>query len=81
MQIIYIQRLIGFILYSENCWTTSSLDRTTYQDQSVFDNPYATDYDDTLTPVFPDILGITNKYGASIYFSYAIYRVVAPIIG
>ena len=31
--------------YSENCWTTSSLDRTTYQDQSVFDNPYATDYE------------------------------------
>ena len=56
--------------YAENCWTTSSLDRTTYQDQSVFDNPYATDYDDTLTPVFPDILGITNKYGASIYYEH-----------
>jgi hypothetical protein len=54
--------------YSENCWTTSSLDRTTYADQGVFDNPYATDYDDTSTPVFPDILGITNKYGASIYY-------------
>jgi len=58
--------------YSENCWTTSSLDRTTYQDQSVFDNPYATDYDDTLTPVFPDILGITNKYGASIYYEHEV---------
>ena len=56
--------------YSEDCWTTSSLDRTTYQDQGVFDNPYATDYDDTLTPVFPDILGITNKYGASIYYEH-----------
>ena len=56
--------------YSENCWTTSSLDRTTYQDQSVFDNPYATDYENTLTPVFPDILGITNKYGASIYYEH-----------
>ena len=56
--------------YSENCWTTSSLDRTTYQDQSVFDNPYATDYGDTDTPVFPDILGITNKYGASIYYEH-----------
>ena len=56
--------------YSENCWTTSSLDRTTYQDQGVFDNPYATDYDDTLTPVFPDILGITNKYGASLYYEH-----------
>jgi hypothetical protein len=56
--------------YSENCWTTSSLDRTTYADQGVFDNPYATDYDDSLTPVFPDILGITNKYGASIYYEH-----------
>ena len=56
--------------YAENVWTTSSLDRTTYQDQGVFDNPYATDYDDTLTPVFPDILGITNKYGASIYYEH-----------
>ena len=58
--------------YSENVWTTSSLDRTTYQDQGVFDNPYATDYDDTLTPVFPDILGITNKYGASIYYEHEV---------
>ncbi len=56
--------------YAENVWTTSSLDRTTYQDQGVFDKPYATDYDDTLTPVFPDILGITNKYGASIYYEH-----------
>jgi hypothetical protein len=56
--------------YSEDCWTTSSLDRTTYQDQSVFDNPYATDYGDTDTPVFPDILGITNKYGSSIYYEH-----------
>jgi len=56
--------------YAENIWTTSSLDRTTYQDQGVFDAPYATDYEDTSTPVFPDILGITNKYGASIYYEH-----------
>ena len=56
--------------YAENCWTTSTLDRTTYQDQGVFDLPYATDYGDSLTPVFPDILGITNKYGASIYYEH-----------
>jgi hypothetical protein len=58
--------------YSENCWTTSSLDRTTYQDQGVFEVPYATDYGDTLTPVFPEILGITNKYGASIYYAHEV---------
>jgi len=54
--------------YQENCWTTGSLDRTTYQDQGVFTKPYATDYETTATPVFADILGITNKYGASIYY-------------
>ena len=58
--------------YSENVWTTSSLDRTTYQDQGVFNAPYATDYEDTGTPVFPDILGITNKYGASIYYAHEV---------
>ena len=58
--------------YAENCWTTSSLDRTTYADQGVFDNPYATDYDSTLTPVFPEILGITNKYGASLYYEHEV---------
>ena len=58
--------------YAENCWTTSSLDRTTYADQGVFDNPYATDYDSSATPVFPDILGITNKYGSSIYYEHEV---------
>jgi hypothetical protein len=58
--------------YQENVWTTSSLDRTTYQDQGVFNNPYATDYDDSATPIFSDILGITNLYGASIYYAHEI---------
>jgi|TARA_R100001460_G_scaffold15330_1_gene33848 hypothetical protein len=56
--------------YSENVFTTSSLDRTTYQDQGVFQLPHATDYNDSTTPVFPDISGITNKYGASIYYCH-----------
>jgi len=56
--------------YQENVWTTSSLDRTTYADQGVFVKPYATDYETTTTPVFPDILGITNLYGASIYYAH-----------
>ena len=58
--------------YQENVWTTSSLDRTTYQDQGVFNNPYATDYEDSATPIFSDILGITNLYGASIYYAHEI---------
>ena len=55
--------------YAENVWTTSSLDRTSWTDANVFDAPYATDYVSTGTPVFPDILGITNLYGASFYYS------------
>jgi hypothetical protein len=56
--------------YGENVWTTSSIARTTYQDQGVFTLPYATKYDDSNTPVFPEILGITSKYGASIYYAH-----------
>ena len=56
--------------YGENVWTTSSIARTTYQDQGVFNLPYATEYDDSTTPVFPEILGITNLYGASIYYAH-----------
>jgi hypothetical protein len=54
--------------YAENCWTTSSLARSSYADQGVFDLPYATDYGSTTTPNFP-IQGITNKYGASTYYA------------
>ncbi len=52
-------------------WTTSSLSRSSYVDQGVFNNPYATDYDKTLTPTFP-IQGISNLFGASIYYAHEI---------
>jgi hypothetical protein len=55
--------------YAENVWTTSSLARTSYLDQSVFNLPYATDYNKTALPNFP-IQGITNKYGASTYYEH-----------
>ena len=55
--------------YGENCWTTGSLARTSYIDQGVFNLPYATDYNGTATPNFP-IQGITDKYGASIYYAH-----------
>ena len=55
--------------YGENCWTTGSLARTTYFDQGVFNLPYATEYNSTATPNFP-IQGITNLYGASIYYAH-----------
>jgi hypothetical protein len=55
--------------YGENCWTTSSLARTSYFDAGVFDLPYATEYDSTAVPNFP-IQGITAKYGASTYYAH-----------
>jgi hypothetical protein len=62
-----IDRLVTYN-YGEDCWTTSSLARSSYADQGVFDLPYATDYGSTTTPNFP-IQGITNKYGASTYYA------------
>ena len=55
--------------YAENCWTTSSLARSSYADQGVFGVPYATDYNKTAIPNFP-IQGITAKYGASTYYAH-----------
>ena len=58
--------------YGENVWTTSSLARTSYIDTGVFDVPYATEFSSTGSPVFSDILGITNKYGASTYYAHEV---------
>ena len=55
--------------YLENLWTTSSLARSSYLDQGVFELPFATEYNSTATPSF-DIQGITNKYGASTYYEH-----------
>jgi hypothetical protein len=54
--------------YSEDCWTTGSLSRTSYLDQGVFNLPYATEYNKTALPNFP-IQGITATYGASTYYA------------
>jgi hypothetical protein len=64
-----IDRCVTFN-FGENVWTTSSLARTTYQDQGVFNLPYATEYNATTTPVFSRISGITNTYGASLYYAH-----------
>jgi len=55
--------------YAENVWTTSSLARTSYIDQGLFDLPYATEYNKTSLPNF-SIQGITSTYGASIYYAH-----------
>jgi hypothetical protein len=55
--------------YAENLWTTSSLGRSSYIDQGVYNLPYATDYNKNELPNFP-IQGITNTYGASTYYAH-----------
>jgi hypothetical protein len=55
--------------FVENTWATGSLSRTTYQDSSTFDLPYATQYNRTGTPTFPTINGVTNTYGSSKYWA------------
>ena len=55
--------------YAENVWTTSSLARTSYIDQGIYDLPYATEYDTTATPNF-SIQGITGTYGASTLYAH-----------
>ena len=57
--------------FAEQCWTTSSLARSSYADQGVFDVPYATQYNSTAIPNF-SIQGITAKYGASTYYAHEV---------
>ena len=54
--------------FGENLWTTSSLARSSYIDQGVYDLPYATDYNSTAVPNFA-VQGITNTFGASTYYA------------
>ena len=56
--------------YAENVWTTGTLDRTTYYDASLFENPYATKFNSTGVPTFPTINGVTNSRGSSIYYAH-----------
>ena len=55
--------------FGENLWTTSSLSRSSYIDQGVYDLPYATDYNSTAVPNFA-VQGITNTFGASTYYAH-----------
>ena len=58
--------------YSERVWTTGTLARTTYYDATLFDNPYATEFNSTGTPDFPTINGVTNTNGATTYYAHEI---------
>ena len=56
--------------FVENTWTTMSLARTTYSDAQTYDKPYATKWTSNSTPTYPIINGVTNTYGACIYYQH-----------
>ena len=56
--------------YDENVWTTGTLDRTTWVGSTVYEVPYATDYNLSDTPTFPDVSGVSN--GATIYYAHEV---------
>ncbi len=56
--------------YDEGTWTTGSLSRTTWYDATLYDNPYATEFNTTGTPTFPIIQGVTNANGATTYYAH-----------
>ena len=69
-----IDRCVTFN-YREGLWTTSSLDRTTYCDKNVLDNPHATSYSATATPSggsHSTIVGVTNTYGATTLYQHEV---------
>jgi hypothetical protein len=58
--------------FDENTWTTGTLARTTWSDATLFDVPYATEFNLTGTPTFPVIQGVTNINGSSLYYAHEV---------
>jgi hypothetical protein len=66
-----VDRVVSYN-YEENVWTTGSMDRTSWADATLYDNPYATKFNTTGTPTFPTIQGVTNINGSSIYYAHEV---------
>jgi len=66
-----VDRVVSYN-YEENVWTTGSMDRTSWFDATLYDNPYATKFNSTGIPTFPTIQGVTNVNGASTYYAHEI---------
>jgi hypothetical protein len=66
-----VDRVVSYN-YEENVWTTGSMDRTSWFDATLYDNPYATKFNATGTPTFPIIQGVTNVNGASTYYAHEV---------
>ena len=56
--------------YLEKSWHTSNLDRTTWSDYGVYQQPYATKYFPTTTATTPTVLGLTA--GASTFYEHEV---------
>jgi hypothetical protein len=66
-----IDRVVSYN-YEENVWTTGSMDRTSWADATLYDNPYATKFNATGIPTYPTIQGVTNVNGASTYYAHEV---------
>jgi len=58
--------------YREGVWSISSLDRTTYYDKTIYDQPYGTQYNSSGVPTFPVITGATGINGSSILYEHEV---------
>jgi hypothetical protein len=58
--------------YTENTWTTGSLARTTWHDSTLYDFPYATEFNKDFNPSFPVVQGVTNINGSTRYYAHEI---------
>jgi hypothetical protein len=56
--------------YVENVWSVMSLARSSFEDASTYDKPYATEYNATAIPTATNLSGATNKFGASIFYEH-----------
>jgi len=66
-----VDRVVSYN-YEENVWTTGSMDRTSWADATLYDNPYATKFNATGIPTYPTIQGVTNFNGASTYYAHEV---------
>ena len=64
-----VDRVVTFN-YTEGTWATGSLSRTSWHDSTLYDNPYATEFNLSGVPSFPIVQGATNINGASTYYAH-----------
>ena len=56
--------------YAEGVWSTSTIDRTAWVGSTVYENPFATQYDASSIPTFPVVQGVTQ--GCSVFYQHEV---------